>query len=448
MNRKTLTITALVIIFILLGIGIYFYLSKTTATPIPPTSAFPGEGLPVTSTRPTGVDEGGAEVSFTPGTGAPLPRLYELHKLPVAGVSFIDAGKGTSITTTARYIERGLGYIFDTPLNTYSESRVVNETRTRLSEALWGNGGKSVVVRYLDSNDGVIKTRIVNIGAPTVSFSQSTSTETATENFLNTEEVFLPDYIPFMSVAEDGADKVFYLENGTLSAIGTVSTLKNTGSTGVLSSSFTEWLPQFPNQNLITLTTKPSAVIPGHLFFIDTKTNALTKVLGNINGLTTLTSRDGKLVLYAEIKNKVPELSIYDTVKKETRVTSLQTLPEKCAWSSKKTTVAYCAAPQSLPLAVYPDQWYQGLLSFSDDVWKIDTTTGVVEKVLTPSSLRAPALDIINPVLSSDDTYLIFMNKTSGTPWVYRIAEDAPIATSTPALPATTAVTDGMTKIR
>ncbi|OHA83997.1 MAG: hypothetical protein A2937_00575 [Candidatus Yonathbacteria bacterium RIFCSPLOWO2_01_FULL_47_33b] len=451
MNRKTLTIIALAIFLILMGIGAYFFYFKKAPTTQAPTGAFPGEGLPVSGTPGVGTGEGEGE-AFVPGGAAPLPRLYELHKLPVAGAGFAEVKdkKGAVTSIAARYIERGLGHIYETPLNTYTESRIVNETRSRLSEALWGNNGKSVAIRYFDDTESAIKTQILNIGAFTTPAKQATSTE-ATSEFLNVEEVFLPDYIPFMALAGDGSDKLFYLENGNASSAGFIATLKNTSVAEIFASTFTEWLPQFPNQKLVTLTTKPSAKVLGHLFFLDTKTKSLTKVLSGINGLTTLTSRDGSAVLYAEIRNGLPELAIYDVVKKETRQIALQTLPEKCAWSAK-SVIVYCAVPQTLPQAEYPDQWYQGLFSFSDNIWKIDTKTGVVEKILTPSDLRASSLDMINLTLSSDDSYLLFMNKITGTPWVFRIATDAPVVASTAPevtlTEPTPSVTEGMQKIR
>lgn len=455
MNRKTFVIVAALIALVLIGAGAYFFYFKKApvATPAPTGSAFPGEGLPVTSTPETGSFGGEtANALFTPGGSTPLPRLYELHKVPVAGTGFIETKdkKGVVLTTAVRYIERGLGYIFETPLSTYAESRIVAETRSRISEALWGNGGKSVVVRSFNEGDNAIKTSILNIGSSPVSFAQGTSTMSGGE-LLNTEELFLPDFIPFMAVAEDGADKLFYLENGNTSSTGSVATFKDTGLTSIFASSFTEWLPQFPNQKLVTLTTKPSANVPGHLFFLDPKTKALTKVLSGINGLTTLTSRDGNLVLYSETKAGVPELSVYDTIKKEARALGIQTLPEKCAWSAREIAMVYCAVPQSLPSAQYPDQWYQGLLSFSDNIWRIDTKTAIAEKILTPSDLSAPALDITSPVLSSDDMYLLFTNKMTGTPWVLRIASDLPVQATAPATPLAApaaSVTEGMQKLR
>ncbi len=448
MNKKTLILVAVVIILIIIGASAYFYFKKTPVGTEQPGGLFPDPSQQIVSTPLTPSGNGDdTNIPFIPGSGATLPRLYELHKTPVAGSGFIESGKGANRTVMARYVERGLGHIYETPLATLVESRISNETRSRLSEALWGNGGKSVVIRSFDEAEEAIRTRILNLGSSVTSFAQGTSTA-QTGDFIQTEEIFLPDYIPFLATAEDGADKIFYLENGNSSSVGLITNFRGV-STGIFDSTFTEWLPQFPNQKLVTLTTKPSASVPGHFFFLDTKTRVTTKILSGINGLTTLTSRDGKLVLFAETKGGAPELSVYNVTKKEILPLFMQTLPEKCAWSVKESAVVYCAVPQAIPTAEYPDQWYQGLVSFSDSIWKINTVTFVAEKIYD-----LPSLDVINPAISSDDTYFLFMNKVTSTPWVYRITDGAPIAsatTETPTkntLPATTNITEGMVKIK
>lgn len=431
MDRRTIIIITTAVAILLIGGGAYWYFSKKTVAPTQGiVSVFPkgssgflgsgttGGGLPITSSPAT--------IPFVAGSGAPTPRLYELHKAPIAGVGFFETGKKTDLSISARYIERGLGNIFETPLATLTESRISNETRPRIVEAFWGNVGKSAVIRYLDqTNGGIIKTKILNLIGQATLLSNSTSTQNV---FVKTEEISLPDDIPFVSTAGDNSDKLFYLSNGSASVLGWVTSFKNIGALKIFSSSFTEWLPQFPNKNLVTLTTKPSMNIAGHMFFISPTTKTVTKILGNINGLTTLTSPDGKLVLYSETQDNKPSVSIYDVVKKETHPLPIQTLPEKCVWSNKKTTIAYCAVPQYLPTGEYPDQWYQGILSFSDDLWVIDGTNQNASRVMSPGDFGVSGIDMINLSVSSDDSYLLFMNKVSGTPWMYRITDTQPTA--------------------
>ena len=423
-NKNILIATGVLLALLIIG-SLFWYFSKNPAVVVTPPT-FPGVAGPyIRSGEEEPAEE---EPEFVPGSGAPLPRLYELHKVPVAGVGFFEAGQKADRAVSARYIERGLGHIFETPLATYVETRISNETHHGLAEALWGNGGKSVVIRFVGDNDGgaVIKSSILNLGDTIFSFARSTSTTPVSE-FVRIEEVFLPDYIPFLATAEGGADKLFYLENGISASAGHIASFKNVADISkIFSSSFTEWLPQFPSQKLVTVTSKPSANVPGYLYFIDPKTKSLTKVLGGMPGLTTLTSHDGKFVLYSATQGNAPKLSLYDTDKKVSRELPLQTLSEKCAWGFKNTAIAYCAVPQTIPKGTYPDEWYQGTASFSDTMWVIDAATGRTQKVMTPSDYSAPSLDIINPTLSSDDYYLLFMNKVSGTPWVYRTVEVIP----------------------
>lgn len=436
MNRKTLTTIIILVVIILLSLGAYFYFSKkTSVTPTTPRASFPEGSRPITSFAGTGTAGSGATgTTFTPGSSATLPRLYELHKLPVAGVGFFETGKGLNHSVSARYIERGLGHIYETPLSTLVESRIVNETRSKIMEALWGNNGKSVVIRSIDDKDGgvAIKTSVLNLAAPSIAATNSTSTA-PTSGFIRTEEVSLPDYIPFVAIAEDMEGKLFYLEKGAGISIGSVSTFNNVSVSKIFETAFTEWLPQFPNQQLATITTKPSANVAGHLFFINQKTKSVTKVLGGINGLTTLTSRNGDFVLFSETKDSLPELSVYNVVKKSVTPLLSQTLPEKCVWGIKNPVLVYCAVPQAIQNALYPDQWYQGFVTFSDSIWEINTATGISKKIMTPSDFNAQPIDIINPAISSDDSYLVFINKTTGNPWMYQLST-VEVAQSSPAI--------------
>lgn len=439
MNRRAI-ILVVIIVLMLAGVGMYFYAQKHPSTPQSDTPSFGEGGLPVSTTETQDLSDTPEDQGGTTDPGRPQPRLYELHKTPVGGVAFFESGKGALLSFAARYIERGLGHIYETPLETLSEARISGETHTRISEALWGNKGASIIIRSFDESDQAIKTRILNISAPE-----------------KVAEVLLPDHIPFMATADDNSDKIFYLENGYTASRGTTASFKNTGARQVFSSTITEWLPQFPNKNLVTLTTRPSGAVVGHLFFVDPTTKTMTKILGGVNGLTTLTKGDGKLVLYAETRERLPKLFVYDTTKKESLDTGLQTLPEKCVWSKKSAAIAYCAVPRSITPAMYPDQWYQGIISFSDDLWSIDVKTLEVKKVLMPSTEKATSLDMTNLVVSSNDEYLLFVNKITGTPWMYRFAETAPMLksatatqTSTQAvIPVSTAQTqEGMTRIK
>jgi hypothetical protein len=61
--------------------------------------------------------------------------------------------------------------------------------------------------------------------------------------------------------------------------------------------------------------------------------------------------------------------------------------------------------------------WYQGTISTDDDIWKIDTKNNssiLIESLENDSGLK---IDVIKPILSTNEQYLVFINKTDNTLW-------------------------------
>lgn len=403
-KKQILVVLIAITLAALLG-GAYVFLSQKGLLPGTPGS-FPGLSELIKQQPETPEEE--TNIVFRPGKGMELPRLYELHTLPVAGITFFEDSANKKVFV--RYIERGLGHIYQTDRATYEEARVSSVTRPKITEALWGRGGKGLVLRTLDAkNLDQIKTRTVSLDDPS-----------------NQKETSFPDFIPFMATSGDGTDALFYLANSADLSLGAVSTFGKTKESVPFRSSFTEWLPQFPNKNLVTLTTRPSANIPGYTFFLNPATKKLDSVLGGINGLTTLTRGDGLYVLYSKTVNGNFPLFVYDAQKKVSRDLSIYTLPEKCVWGLKDPNTAYCAVPKNYQTGNYPDLWYQGVVSFTDELWKLNVITGDATRLLSLNDPTTPKLDIQNMAISSDDAHLAFMNKVTGTPWIFRIALEAP----------------------
>jgi hypothetical protein len=92
------------------------------------------------------------------------------------------------------------------------------------------------------------------------------------------------------------------------------------------------------------------------------------------------------------------------------------TLPEKCAWAPSNTLV-FCGVPESPPRAVYPDEWYQGLVRFSDTLWQYSLESGQFSLFLIPHDVVGVDVDITQPMVSADGAYLVFINKKDGSLW-------------------------------
>ena len=186
----------------------------------------------------------------------------------------------------------------------------------------------------------------------------------------------------------------------------------------VFSFPFGEFNARWVSPSKIALTTKPSARAKGYLYLLDIRSGGVEKILGKKLGLTALVSPDTKKVLFSESSSKGIKTKILDVVSGETRSFGLSTLPEKCVWNADNLDIIYCAVPKSIPRRYYPDEWYMGKVSFEDNIWRIDISTGEAKNILSEGSF-----DVINPILSPKGDYLVFINKKDNTLWSLKVSE-------------------------
>ncbi|MEK7113748.1 MAG: hypothetical protein AAB873_02900, partial [Patescibacteria group bacterium] len=275
----------------------------------------------------------------------------------------------TEFYPAVRYVDRATGNIFQTFADSIDERRFSQTIIPRVHEAYFDKKAESVAMRYLKEDKKTIETFLGNLPKEFLGADSAGTNEI--------KGSFLPENISDMSVSPDDS-KMFYLFNTGESAVGiTIATTTNT-KVQVFNFPFTEWLSEWSNSRTITLTTKPSANVPGFMYGINPEKKDLTRILGDINGLTTLTSKDGKAVLYAD--NNL-NLKIFSIESGNINTLSIRTLPEKCTWD-KDSDFIYCAVPKSINSEAYPDSWYQGEVSFSDEIWKIDAKNGNTTRII------------------------------------------------------------------
>ncbi|MDO8510127.1 MAG: hypothetical protein Q7S15_00690 [bacterium] len=305
----------------------------------------------------------------------------ELWSAPVAGFS----ASGDSV----RLVDRGKGHIYE--IRNGSSTRLSNTTIPGIHEAVWMTP-TSLLLRSLGDNEE-IKTYYGEILASTTSL----------------DGFYLQNDLEQVAVRGKSLAYLSYSAVGILDFSKKPYAKKNI-ATLPLGELILEW----PRAETFALTTKSAHNNIGYLYFLNEK-GTITKVLGNIQGLTTHASPDGSALLYA---NDSLTLSILETKNNVSKVLPVRTLPEKCVWSKKQASLIYCAAPEFLPSGDYPDSWYQGIVSFSDSLWKIDTKTGVA----TELSDNPPFdFDAIRPVLAPEEDYLYFINKKGLTLWSFKL---------------------------
>ena len=225
---------------------------------------------------------------------------------------------------------------------------------------------------------------------------------------------FLASNIIRGSVSPDGT-KIFYLVPTTNGVSGMIADIDGSSPRAIWSSPLTEWRPQWVNATTIAMTTLATREAVGYMYFLNVSTGNFQKVIGPIRGLTTLVSPDAATVMISRSTDSGIQTGLYAIATGAYRQLDLSTLPEKCFWSSN--TVATCAVPQSVASGIYPDDWYQGTVSFTDNLWSIDASSGATVNLLTPPQ----PFDMIHVRTSPNGTYAYFINKTDGTLWSYRL---------------------------
>lgn len=439
MSKRNLTFLIIILIVIVAILFGFFYLKKPASTPTDnggSTNFFSNfnpfnkkTATPPNTTAPTDVS------GYTPPSGGEIPitKLIKISSMPIAGYGVfmkerykdvppvvippdgttpatntspaIPTPPATEFVPAIRYVDRATGVIYQTFADKIFERKFSSTMVPMVYEVYFGNKGGSVVMRYLKTDNKTIQTFV---GALPKEYLGADST--------GTDEIkgsFLPDNISNVNISPDTM-RIFYLFNSADSAIGTTAGTLGDQKTQVFDSPYTEWLSGWPNSKIITLTTKPSANVPGYMYVVNPDKKDFNKVLGGINGLTTLASPDGKLVLYSD---NTLSLNIYHTDTKNSETLGVKTLPEKCVWSSGSDTL-YCAVPKTPILGLYPDQWYQGEISFSDEIWKINVTTGTTTMSIDLNGFSGGE-DIDGTKLSLDDgeNYLFFVNKKDSFLW-------------------------------
>ncbi len=311
----------------------------------------------------------------------------------------------TEFAPALRYVARATGNIYQTFVDKIEEKKFSNTTVPKVYEALLGNSGESVVMRYLKEDGVTIETFVGTLPK------EYLGGDITGENEI--KGTFLPQNIKDISILPNSS-KIFYLFEIGESMIGTTLNLVDNKKVQVFDSVFTEWSPQWENEKTILLSTKPSGGVSGYTYSLDLIKKNLTKVLGEINGLTTLGSPDGKSILYTD--NGLL-LSVYSTDSRNSSALGLRTLPEKCVFGGIGNFI-YCAVPKSVDIGLYPDIWYQGEVSFSDQFWKIDIETGNATLLIDPSTVSGgEEIDGIKLSLDKEENYLFFVNKKDSFLW-------------------------------
>lgn len=402
MSKKTfIIIVSVILILLLVGlVGYYLIIQNSSGNPSGPGNIFKnffpfGGG---SSTTTPVVDQNNA--TTTPETPTPIDFTKKLRKIssePVAGAGVVDVKAGTLV----RHIEKATGHIYETELFSPNQIRISNTTIPMVYDAVWGNKNNSLITKYLEDDNQTIDTYGISIKP----------VATSTENAISATK--FPANISDISAF---GSSVFSLQQKIGSSAGYVSNFDGSKRVTIWSSPIKELLSQYVNAKTVALTTKPDEGTPGFLFFVNTGNGTVTEVLSNVLGLSTLVNDLATQVLLLNEGNG-PQMLVYDIKTKSYRSEAPVTFPEKCVWSKKDKTIVYCAVPQETLGVSSLTSWYRGFVSFTDSIWKYDTKNNISSMIENLSTDSNEQIDVIKPILSDNEKYLVFINKIDNSLW-------------------------------
>lgn len=410
----------LFLILILLGLAggavWYFVVQKNTqdgVTPQTPRSFFPLGGTrenreeePIETPNP--IETGGS----TTISNSPFKRLTNNA---VAGYAFFTTTrtittpnanprlKPTVETVTdrvVRYVSRQSGFVYEIKNNTIA-LQVTNLFIPNIYEVVFVDAYNTVLLRFLRDDTQTIATYAVPIPPENTDGSRTQK-----------EGVFLPDGLTGVAASPD-LKEIVQLAPVTTGSTFTTSTSQNKSRKEVMLSTLKEWIISWPQAKTLYVQTKAAGTVRGFLYKIDRTERRLRRVVGDIPGLTTSVSPSGAYVLYSESSTTSFTTKLLNTRTGSVQNLGLSILPEKCVWLANEDLICAGGIP---PEGTYPDVWYAGLVSFSDQIYRIYTASGLFDVLYENTGF---SFDMINLQVDELSSILYFIDKPTGVLWQF-----------------------------
>jgi hypothetical protein len=408
--RRYLIIAAGVIVIIGLGLVAYFYFTSNSASV---TVAPSGSATLPAAGNGTGSGTSGGSTATTPATPNKVnSRLVRIDSGPVVpGEVAVDVNllpDGTIATSTKsasttpdvaiEYIERESGNIFTYLANRGSLTRVSDKTLPGIESANWLPSGATAFVQYLSGSD-----------------SSTINTYALPEN--GQGGFFLPQDLAGISV---GSTTVLTLASGANGSIATTIYPDGSHSTTAFSTPLSMLRVSFAGKGSYLAFTKSSTTLDGYAYIVDASGN-FSRIAGPLPGLVALASPKGDWVLVSYSSAGVMNMELINVATRTAIPLPVATIADKCVWTADESAI-YCGIPIDPSASyAYPDDWYQGAVSFNDRIWKIDVAGRLAELTLDFNAQTGTPLDAEALAIDPENKELVFQNKNDGSLWSYQL---------------------------
>jgi hypothetical protein len=354
--------------------------SATSATPASPT---------VVTSRLVRIDSGPIVLG---------EATLDVNLLPDGSIATSTKNASTTPDVDVEYLERESGNIFSYLVGAKVLTRISDTTLPGIQEADWLPGGSGTFVRYLSGSD-----------------SSTINTYLLPSN--GQGGFFLPQNLVGLSV---GSTSVLTLASGVNGSLGTTLNPNGSNSTIAFNTPLSMVRSSFAGKNEYLVFTKPSTTLDGYVYLVDSSGN-FSRLAGPLPGLVALASPSGTWVLVSYSSSGVMDMELINTQTRVVIPLPVATIADKCVWTLDESSI-YCGIPQNPSTSyAYPDDWYQGAVSFDDQIWKIDVADRFAQLTLNFTSLTGESLDAESLSVDPENKELVFVNKNDDSLWSYQL---------------------------
>lgn len=399
MKRPLFIIIGTIIVMILVAVWIYILFFKgqtidqgtftdlnfndTTDTTYVPTTD------DSTVTKPTVVDVLGPE------------RLRQLTTRQVVG--YQDVMKSTSSTPLVYYVESGTGHIFSIDLGSGEEKRLSGTTIPSSRYAAITPNGQYVMLQTGSGN-----------GAEFVIGEISSTSESISVDIIDEKIV---------SFTETTDNTFLYAVKTNNSVVGKENDPAKSITKTLFTVPFREASIQWGRTATDVHYVYPKATYQLEGYAYKVSEGILERLPISGYGLSLAGNTDG--LIYSKQINTVYQSFIYDSVADITNQAPITVIPEKCTALYTNSTNIICGGMITTYDHTMPDSWYKGIISFSDELWQIDTSTGIGVGLVDISNETGRQVDAVSLNTSSDNKRVYFINSLDNKLWMFELTESA-----------------------
>ena len=386
--KKALIIVSVLLVLSLGSLLVYNYFFKSAS---PGAETANNGALP---SAPAGRDTGTGGTGTLPGgngnqTGQSQANLKirPISKEPVLSPTIGEDGQ------TVKYYARANGHIWESDFLGANLKKISAVTLTGLIKAVWSPDKGKVIGIFSDNNK--IKKYFYD--------------------YDKNKSVLLDENVGYVAWSPD-SKKIAYQFIDPASGQNNISAANPDGTNwkNIFKTRLDNLIVEWPGSNKISLRQPPSGLAQGILYAINSATGDFNKILSDIYGLSVKWSPKADKILYSSTddRGRNPKLTLSDETGANSKDLKLAGIADKCVWSKDDRTI-FCALPQEpSPNAIWPDDYYKGLVILSDDFYKINLETGDKTKILGSSGQAG--YDAQELFLSPKEDYLFFINKRDG----------------------------------